>query len=260
MSQPPLRLAATVLLLREGTHGMEVFMVVRHQQIDFASGALVFPGGKLAAGDTDPRLRTRCSGAEGLSDDALALRVAGLRETFEESGLLLARPRGSREWLDADRLAALQGDRKPLDRGEMAMFELLEREDLELACEALVPFAHWVTPTFMPKRFDTYFFVVAAPPKQVAVHDGSEAVDSVWIRPSDALTEADAGTRTLVPATRLNVEKLGRQTRVEDALAAAGAADVVRVEPQLVTGDDGRWLEIPAAADYGITRFRVPGE
>jgi 8-oxo-dGTP pyrophosphatase MutT (NUDIX family) len=254
------RLAATILMLREGADGMEVFMVVRHQQIDFASGALVFPGGKLAAGDTDPRVRARCIGAGDLSDDALALRVCGIREAFEECGLLLARSGdGGTSAIDIARVAQL-GDRyrRPLDKGELGIADMLEAEDLVLCIDELVPFAHWITPTFMPKRFDTYFYLAAAPPEQVALHDGFEAVDSAWLRPADVLEQADAGTRTLVPATRLNVEKLGQNPHVADALEAARTIPMVTVQPVLVERPEGQWLEIPEAAGYGVSGFPLP--
>src|SRR5690606_18604027 len=97
------RLSATILLLRDGAQGLEVFMVVRHQQIDFASGALVFPGGKLAAGDRDPRAHARCDGVDGLPPDEIALRISAIREAFEESGILLAR-RGDGSALSAAQL------------------------------------------------------------------------------------------------------------------------------------------------------------
>lgn len=263
----PARLAATILLLRDDPAAveakieaqMEVFMVVRHQQIDFASGALVFPGGKLAAGDSDPCLTQLCSGAEGLSTEQLALRVAAIREAFEESGVLLARKRGASKLIGAEVLDALDHYRKPLDKGAIGIVEMLESEGLELACEALVPFAHWVTPTFMPKRFDTYFFLAVAPSEQVAGHDGREMVDSVWLRPAAALAEAAAGTRTLVPATLLNVEKLGEQTTVAGALAAARKQPPVMVLPKVVEQADGvegkRTLRIPDNAGYKVTEF-----
>ena len=253
------RLAATVLLLREGDAGLEVFMVVRHQQIDFASGALVFPGGKLAPGDSDPRVLARCSGVEGLAPEQVALRVGGIREAFEECGVLLARPRGGSALIGPGRLAELGPRyRQRLDRGEIGIGDLLEAEDLELACEALVPFAHWVTPSFMPKRFDTYFYLAVAPPEQIALHDGREMVDSVWIRPADALAQAAAGTRTIVPATLLNVEKLGFTPSVETAIAAARAARIVTVEPQVEQRPEGMWLTSPAEAGYAVTGFAAP--
>ena len=256
---PPARPAATILLLRDGDQGMEVFMVVRHQQIDFASGALVFPGGKLAAGDSDARVSRRCLGAEKLSPEHTALRVGAIREAFEECGVLLAVAGTEQTPIGHERLAALgRRYRQPLDRGELGIADLLESEDLYLDCGALLPFAHWITPGFMHKRFDTHFFLAVAPSEQVALHDGREAVDSVWIRPGDALHQASAGTRTLVPATRLNVEKLGRSTTVADALAAARSAPIVTVEPRVMEGREGRWLSIPAEADYGTTEFSFP--
>ncbi len=255
----PARLSATVLMLRDGRDGMEVFMVVRHHAIDFASGALVFPGGKLAAGDADARVRSRCSGAEGLSAEQLGLRVGAIREAFEECGMLLARASGQSGLIAHARLAELGARyRQPLDKGEIGIAEMLEREDLMLACEELVPFAHWITPTFMPKRFDTYFFLAPTPPEQVALHDGREMVDSAWLRPADALAEAAAGTRTIVPATLLNIEKLGRSASVAAALAAARGSPVVRVLPELEQGGEGLLLRIPAEAGYGVTEFTMP--
>jgi 8-oxo-dGTP pyrophosphatase MutT (NUDIX family) len=255
---PPLRLASTVLLLRDGAAGLEVFMVVRHQEIDFASGALVFPGGKLAAGDADPRLRARCSGAESLGEEQLALRVGAVREVYEECGVLLARARGESALLGAQRLAALEPCRGQLERGELGMAELLEREDLVLAGEALVAYAHWITPLFMPKRFDTYFYLAVAP-QQAALHDGREAVDSVWLRPAEALAQAAAGTRTIVPATLLNIERLGKSADVASALEAARTQPLVTVLPELVSSSRSEVrLRIPADAGYGVSEFVVP--
>jgi 8-oxo-dGTP pyrophosphatase MutT (NUDIX family) len=256
---PQARLSATVLLLRDGPQGLEVFMVVRHQQIDFASGALVFPGGKLAPGDFAPALRQRCSGAEQLSDEQLALHVGAIRETFEECGVLLAREPGAARLLAPERLDQLgRRYRAALDRGETGMLELLQGEDLQLACEELAPFAHWITPSFMPKRFDTYFYLAAAPLQQIALHDGREMVDSVWLRPAQALEEAAAGRRTLVPVTQLNVAKLGRSASVAAALAAARAGRIVTVQPQGTAQAGGMLLRIPVEADYGVAEFFFP--
>src|SRR5690606_23097129 len=135
----PVRLASTILLLRDGAQGLEVFMVVRHHQIDFASGALVFPGGSIDAADRDPRVRARTSGCDAFDDDDLAFRVAAIREACEECGVLRARPEGCRDLVDADRLKQLEDlYREPLERGEVGIADMLERESLELACAQLV--------------------------------------------------------------------------------------------------------------------------
>lgn len=252
------RLSATILLLRDGAQGLEVFMVTRHQQIDFASGALVFPGGKLAPGDGEARVHARCRGIEGLARDEIALRVGAIREAFEESGILLAHCGADGRAIPPERLDALGARyRRGLDRGEIAIADMLESEDLVLDCGALVPFAHWVTPTFMPKRFDTFFYVARAPDDQLGAHDGHEAVDSAWLRPSDVVVDQAAGRRTLVPATLLNVKKLGRSDSVASALAAARSQPIVTVQPQLVQAPPHAVLSIPEAAGYGVSEFSM---
>ena len=127
------------------------------------------------------------------------------------------------------------------------------REDLELALDLLVPYAHWITPTALPKRFDTHFFITTAPADQLAAHDGSESVDSVWINPNRALEDARAGKYTIIFATRLNVEMLGRQNDVASALEAARSRKIVTVQPNATKNPDGKGfiLKIPLEAGYG---------
>jgi 8-oxo-dGTP pyrophosphatase MutT (NUDIX family) len=245
--------SATIVLVRDGSAGLEVFMVQRHHRIDFATGAMVFPGGKLEPGDAAPALRARCPGTDHLADEVLSYRTGAIRETFEECGVLLAGPRGSGRLVDADELRAIEArHREALDAHSLVLPELVEAEDLELACDRLVPFAHWITPVFMPKRFDTHFFLVAAPPDHIAVHDGTEGVDSVWIRPRDAVAEAETGRRTIIFPTLMNVKKLGESDSVEDVLAAARATPVVTVLPELVETDRGQMMRLPADAGYEV--------
>jgi 8-oxo-dGTP pyrophosphatase MutT (NUDIX family) len=251
--------AATVLLLRDGTPGLEVFMVVRHHQIDFASGALVFPGGKVDKSDADPRLRDHCRGVDGLDDATLALRVAAIREAYEECGVLLAYPRRGGTLLPGARLKALHAYREKLEKKTAFLLDLLLAEELELACDRLVPFAHWITPPLVPKRFDTHFFLVVAPADQLAAHDGRESVDSVWITPQQVLLDADAKKSTVIFPTRMNVQKLGRATTVADAVAAAMSEPIVTVLPEVGQTPQGRVLRIPIEAGYGVSEVLVEG-
>ena len=248
--------AATILMLRDGDQGLEVFMVVRHHQIDFASGALVFPGGKVANSDAD--VRDQCTGVEGLDDNELGLRVGAIREAFEECGILLARPIGSNELIDGKRLEGLEHYRKPLADGDMTIKEFLDNEGLILACETLHHFAHWVTPGMMPKRFDTHFYLASAPADHIALHDGHESVDSVWIDPQQALDEAAAGTRTVIFPTRLNIEMLAQSTSVASALEDTGNRKIVSVEPWVERRDEGKFLCIPKEAGYLISEEKMP--
>ncbi len=251
--------ASTILMVRDGADGaLEVFMVVRHHQIDFASGALVFPGGKVDAGDADEGLMARAAGCDDLDNAQKALRIGAIREAFEECGLLLARRRGQSDLIPAADLVGLSDRyRDPLHKGEISMAAFAEAEDLELACDLMVPFAHWITPPFMKKRFDTHFYIARTPPEQLAAHDGSESVDSVWISPATALADADAGRRTVIFPTRLNLQKLGQSSTVDAALEAARSAPVVTVLPEMRKTDAGRTMIIPVEAGYGGPEFAV---
>jgi 8-oxo-dGTP pyrophosphatase MutT (NUDIX family) len=252
------RLAATIVLARDGASGLEIFMVQRHHEIDFATGAMVFPGGKLDPADAATELRAHARGERGLDDDSLALRVAGIRETFEECGILLAREAGSNELVGAARLRVLEERyRDPIHKEQATMLDLVAAEKLELACDQLVPFAHWITPAVVPKRFDTYFFVAAAPDDQLAVHDGHESVDSVWIHPTEAEREAEAGRRTIIFPTLMNLQKLGLSSSTQELIENARRDSVVTVRPEIGTREDGEKV-VRLPRDAGYPNWEVP--
>ena len=167
--------------------------------------------------------------------------------------MLLARGRGAAGWLEGER-----ADNFARRYKGHAFNEAVAAENLELALDALTLFAHWITPKALPKRFDTHFYIVAAPADQVARHDGSESVDSVWIHPLRALAEAEKGVFTIVPATGLNLKLLGRSPDVAGALAAARQRCVVTVEPVAEKTATGFFrLRIPLEAGYGIDEFTI---
>ena len=252
------REAASVLLARDGPEGCELFMLARPRQASFASGALVFPGGSVDHGDRDPGLRERADGADGLDERSLALRIAAIREAFEECGVLLARAHGERTIVDGERVAAIRRRfAAELARHALDMRALAESEDLTLACDQLVPFAHWITPETQPKRFDTHFFLAAAPSGHAARHDGHEAIDSFWITPAGLGEKAGRADWHVMFPTRLNAEKLGRSATVAEAFAAARDAPVVTVMPEGQKVAGGRRLRIPAEAGYGLTVAHV---
>jgi 8-oxo-dGTP pyrophosphatase MutT (NUDIX family) len=249
------RPASTVLLLRDGPGGIEVLMVTRNVASDFASGALVFPGGRVDAADGKVDMLSRCRPVAGSDAAAMAFRVAAVRETFEEAHLLLARRPGEDRLLAAGEVDRLEADAAARLGRPPHIADLLAAGGIELATDLLVPFAHWITPAGPPKRFDTHFFLAPAPADQVAAHDGHEAVDTVWISPHQAIADSEAGRVTLVFATRMNLAKLGRSRSVAEALAAARADAIVTVCPEVIEAPEGKILRIPAAAGYGITEM-----
>jgi 8-oxo-dGTP pyrophosphatase MutT (NUDIX family) len=255
------RPASTILLLRDSkaVREIEVFMMVRHYEIDFNSGALVFPGGSVDKNDEEILKRTELySGGEGLDAAALSFRIAAIRETFEESGILLARPKGSITLVDASRASEIEAaHRVALNEHKTSFLEVLAQNDLWLALDELVPYAHWITPEGMPKRFDTWFFLAAAPPDQLGAHDGRESTDSIWVSPREALEGGEGGRFKLPFPTTRNLVKLGKQASVKAALDDSKGKDIVTVMPVMTRLNGGRQLRIPREAGYDGELFEV---
>jgi 8-oxo-dGTP pyrophosphatase MutT (NUDIX family) len=243
--------AATILLLRDGDAGLEVFMVRRHHEVEFAAGALVFPGGKAAADDFDPVLIDFTDGISGWSKEMHAVAAAAIREAFEEAGVLLAREEDSGELVNEERLAALDGYRERIEKGETSLLNMLREHRLRLACDELVHFAHWITPKHMPRRYDTHFFLARAPVGHSGQHCGRESVDSLWLHPQDAIATRKK-LRIMFP-TRLNLMKLADAKTVEDALSRARGQPPVTVEPWMEETPDGKRLRIREDAGYDLT-------
>ncbi|WP_337188745.1 NUDIX hydrolase [Phenylobacterium sp.] len=247
-TRPPaeIRPAATVLLLRDAP-AFEVLMVKRHHQIDFASGALVFPGGKTHAGDHDPAWAAHCRGWEQFDAEQRGLRIAAIREAYEEAGILMA------EGLDGADFAGVSDPvvRAAVDRGETPFIDVIRELGVRLRLDALTVFSRWITPTMMPKRFDTWFYAVAAPPDQVAACDGRETVDAEWIPPGEVLRLAEAGERTVIFPTRMNVQLLAEAGSAGDCVRRAEARPLVPVLPEVKVRGERRFLVIPPDAGYG---------
>jgi 8-oxo-dGTP pyrophosphatase MutT (NUDIX family) len=265
----PLRPAATVVVLRDSSAGPEIFMVRRHHSVAFMAGAHVFPGGRVDTGDHDADSRW----CDGISDAAgqladlpaavaLAYHVAAARELFEEAGVLLARPeRGTFVSLAGpdvhDRFMTYRHD---VHGGRRTLRAVLEQEELRLALDALVAFAHWVTPPVDTRRFDTRFFAARVPPQQTPAHEQAESTESTWTTAAAALTAAARGDIVLPPPTWATLRELEPFTSVDDVLAWARTRKVMRREPKLVEDADTRMLVLPGdplSPDYEPVTFET---
>lgn len=242
--------AASILLVRDGEAGLEVLMVHRSRDMSFASGMLVFPGGRVDAADNARALRRRARSAPGAD---FIFRMAALRELFEETGLVLALRAGQRRFVDEMRRRRIAGRfRARLHSGRTSFTRVAETSDLEFELRALVPFAHWITPEISPKRFDTRFYLAPAPAGQQASTDGVENVRLEWARPADLIAAWQAGVQRLMFPTRLNLMKLARAASVAQALSQTRRTKVIPVQPEI--GAEGqRRLTIPAEAGFGVT-------
>ncbi len=257
--------AATVILLRDSDAGPEVLLLARHARSEFLPDMYVFPGGRVE--DEDHALAERVAGlsraaasarlATVPAEQALGFFVAGVRETYEESGILLARRRGSPDLLDAASAEALAQHRLAVQRGDASFRDLVLGEDLVLAAELLSVHAHWITPEDSPRRFDTIFFAAATPPGQAALHDGVELTDHVWLRPEQALREFRAGQRQMIIPTWANLETLSSFASSAATLEASRRRPIVPILPVLVERDGVRAVVIPEDAGYPTTEERI---
>lgn len=222
-------------------------MIKRHHEIDFAGGAMVFPGGAAQAGDRDPAWKDHVTGWDGLDDRQRALRIAAIREGWEEAGILVAR---GLDDIDPARIQDPEA-REAVDGGRRSFLEVVEGLGARLSLDALTVFAHWIGPQGAPKRFDTFFYLVRTPAEQAAACDGREAVDAEWIAPAEALRLAEAGARRVVFPTRMNLQLLAEASSAEDAIGRARSRTLVTVEPRVEERDGKRCLVLPPDAGYG---------
>ena len=237
------RPAATVAIVRDGEHGLEVYLMRRVRQMAFAAGMHVFPGGSLEPQDDDDsawvgRPAEWWAGAFRTDQvTARALVRAAVRETFEESGVLLAGARGvsGTAQVSGD---AWEGARAAVEAGTTTLGELLASRGLVVRADLLAPLAHWITPVLEPRRFDTRFFLAALPPGQEAREAGSEADRRLWIRPQDVFDQALA----VMPPTAAVLGELTGYATVAEAVARPRT--ITTVQPQarlegdrLVLGD-----------------------
>jgi len=267
----PIRPAATVLLLRDGDGGLEVFMLRRNREATFVGGVYVFPGGKVDPSDRgDPGLEEVCSGRDdascssalGVGSGGLAYWVAAIRECFEEAGVLLATEGDSLVSLtDPGRAERFARYRESVYSGDLRLAELCRREGLRLAVDRVGYLSHWITPVGPPRRFDTRFFVAAAPPDQVPLHDGGETVASEWIGPGEALRRHRAGEFDLILPTIRNLEDVARFGTVEEVMADVGARrDIAAITPRIVRDESGIRVIEPGRPGYDEALDRAPTE
>jgi 8-oxo-dGTP pyrophosphatase MutT (NUDIX family) len=247
MDHDTLFAAATILIVRDGDEGLEVLMVERHANIGFAGGALVWPGGKIDSADFDADWTDMATGLAEIPDaDERAARIGAMREAYEECGILFAmrddQPVGAQA-ID------LTGQRQGVDRDASLFAPLLREHGLTLCPQALQPFARWIPPPALHKRFDTRFYLAALPEGQTAIQDGTEAVDIIWIRPREALAQLAMGTRKIIFPTARNLELLALSNTVAQAFADCATRPQGIVQPIIRDGA----LHIRTDLGYPVT-------
>jgi 8-oxo-dGTP pyrophosphatase MutT (NUDIX family) len=262
----PPRDAATVVILRDGPQGPEVFLVKRHGLSDVLGGAYVFPGGKMDAADSSPdhhgyldQSPEQLHAALGEQDTepatACGLFIAALRETYEEAGVLFAHSDGP-----ASQAASTTAAPAPAQSNDF--HQRLASGRLRLQTLAVHPWSRWITPR-MPsvtnKRFDTRFFISVMPAGQNAAHDDFEATESAWLRPRVALEQYWEREIELAPPQIMSLAHLSRYQTAAQALQAARASAPPVIMPEAYQENEERVICYPGHARHPVAQRALPG-
>jgi 8-oxo-dGTP pyrophosphatase MutT (NUDIX family) len=248
--------AATVMLLRTGPAGLEVYMLRRQASMAFAAGMSVFPGGSVDARDADEDVAWAGPDAEQWGrvlaappDLARALVCAAVRETFEESGVLLAG--ATPDTVVADPTSDdWERDRNALLDRSLSLAELLARRHLVLRSDLLRSWSRWITPVIEPRRYDTRFFAAALPGGQRTRDVGGEAAAVYWTGPQEALETGRRGEIALLPPTAVTLAELAACGDLDGALARVPDSGARR--PEVLLRDGAAWLTVPGVSEYPL--------
>jgi 8-oxo-dGTP pyrophosphatase MutT (NUDIX family) len=185
-----------------------------------------------------------------------------VRECFEEAGVLLAVPEGTDDvvsFADPETAARFNGHRHAVDTGERRLLEICELEHLRLDVDRIHYFSHWITPEGPPRRYDTRFFVAAAPPEQVPLHDDRETIANLWVQPGEALAMHRRGELDLILPTIRNLEAIGRFDRSAELLAhSRSIGDIPAILPRIVQDEGGMRILLPGDPGYDEAMAAIP--
>jgi 8-oxo-dGTP pyrophosphatase MutT (NUDIX family) len=229
--------ASTVVLIRDGEPGIDVYLLRRHSGMAFAAGMYAFPGGRVDPRDDDADIGWSGPSAAAWADrmgcsesEARALVCAAVRETFEESGVLLA-GNGPDDVVGDTRGADWEADRAALVDRSLSFTDFIARRGLVLRTDLLGYWAHWITPEFEPRRYDTRFFVARMPVGQLTRDVSGEADRAHWMAAADAVDGIADGSMEMLPPTSVTIKQLASHTGVVDVLDAARDRLVNTVRP-----------------------------
>ncbi len=250
----PAKDASTVVLLREGDGepgGLEVYLLRRVDQMAFAGGFCVFPGGGVDPRDFDQEIAWAGPAPEEWAtlldtstSHARALVCAAVRETFEESGVLLAGPTAGSVVADTTG-DDWERDRQALEARELSFTDFLRRRELVLRSDLLHWWGSWVTPIFEPRRYDTRFFVAALPAGQVTRDVSTESDHVVWLPVRDVIEQVDQDQMAMLPPTYATCLELFGPASLAEALASAETKDRTPILPEMQVDQDGGYLQLP---------------
>ena len=258
--------AATVILLRnKEPKGFEVFLLKRHEKSSFMGGNFVYPGGRVDQDDGSLKI---CTLSKGITfeeaqkilggtfspEESFAHWIAAIRELFEEAGVLLAYDQKGNlfQIKNRDDREKFLHYRESLQKGELTICEMAQKEKLLFALDLLHYYAHWITPEARSERFDTRFFLARYPLGQEASHDQKETTAGIWITPQKALEENLKGEVILSPPTLKTLEDLSRFKTIEEIFASLRNREIRPILPVLTKISSGPLIIFPWDPEYGL--------
>lgn len=258
--------AATVILLRDKEpYGFEVFLLRRHEKSSFMGGNFVYPGGRV---DREDSSSETCFYSKGITSEeaqkilggtfspkeSLAYWIAAIRELFEEAGILLAYDQKGNllRLRNRDEQEKFSNYRGLLQKAEIVICEMANRENLSFALDRLRYYAHWITPEARSERFDTYFFLARYPSGQEATYDQKETTAGVWVTPREALDDNLRGGAVLSPPTLKTLEDLSRFKTIDEIFTSLRNAEIQTILPILTKISSGPMIIFPWDPEYEI--------
>ena len=270
---PQPRDAATVILVRDNRRKpFELFLMRRHKKQNFMGGAFVYPGGALDKADCDKELTQYMDGIsisqailslnepETPEEKVMGLFFAAVRETFEESGVLLADVTVNPSNPDESRALAehLNGYRDRIHDGELSLKDFAVKENFRYALDHLIPLARWITPEVESRRFDTRFFIARIPRHQKPYHDDIEMVESLWLTPEEALAKNANREIMLMPPTLKTIEEISAFSSVDELFEAVSKEKIAPILPQAFQAEKGFGVMLPHDPEYVIEGYKQP--
>jgi 8-oxo-dGTP pyrophosphatase MutT (NUDIX family) len=259
--------AATVILIRPSKSGdWEIFLARRHQNQTFMAGAYVFPGGQLEEADSNPQLDNYIKTADVFDpcrllqekslpcEKARGFFIAAIMETFEEAGILLGGKTTGNfvSFHDEKVLKRFSDYRHQLNASQITLAGIAQKEEISFFPDALIPYAHWITPEFEKKRFSTRFFLTKLPLGQTPVADATELTESLWVTPQKALEMNREQKIILMPPTFKTIEELSAFRDIDELFSAAKTKIIYPILPQLA----GNILKLPHDPEYSIDVYK----
>jgi len=264
--------ASTVILVREkNPEGFEVYLLKRHEKNSFMGGNFVYPGGRVDPSDAHQEIHPHCKGVthrdahhilgETLSEEeSFAHWIAGLRELFEEAGVLLAYDQAGNPFAAGNRTTRerLISYRGLLQKGQTTLLEIAREEKHFLALDRLRYYAHWITPEARSERFDTRFFLALHPEGQEAIHDRKETTEGAWFSPQEALGQNLKGDVVLSPPTLMTLEDLSRFDSIDEILKSVPKIRTKPILPILTNSQGEAFIIFPWDPEYEAFKRGAP--